>query len=452
MVSAATLLKKFANVNNSIIDSWEFVEDSSSITTLKVHLHPYKSHSCRCPKCSQKCKIYDSRSTDRCWRAVDCGGIIVELYYSIKRVYCPEHGVITESVPWAFPDSRFTKDFDMIATFLAMNINKSVASEYMRCDWHTIIRCISRAREYLEPNIKNRHNNLINIGIDETSYRKGHNYLTVVVNQDTNTVVWCAPGHSKEVLSKFFKELTQEQRDSIKTVSGDGARWIDACVNEYIPNATRCIDPFHVVSWANESVDKVRKESWREAHKTVVELSEDLKRKRGRPKKDDKESTKLNKAEEVAKEIKTSLYTLGKNPENLTENQLNKLELIAKSNPRLFRAYLLKERLRLLLKLKDPKEVEAELKKFHWLATHSRISVFKELAYKIRRHLKHILNTIKYQLNSAKVESINNKIKLFIRKGYGFRNIQNLMDIILLGCSNIEIPLPNRGNKGMRVA
>ena len=76
MVSAATLLKKFANVNNSIIDSWEFVEDSSSITTLKVHLHPYKSHSCRCPKCSQKCKIYDSRSTDRCWRAVDCGGII----------------------------------------------------------------------------------------------------------------------------------------------------------------------------------------------------------------------------------------------------------------------------------------------------------------------------------------------------------------------------------------
>ena len=90
--------------------------------------------------------------------------------------------------------------------------------------------------------------------------------------------------------------------------------------------------------------------------------------------------------------------------------------------------------------------------KFHWLATHSRISVFKELAYKIRRHLKHILNTIKYQLNSAKVESINNKIKLFIRKGYGFRNIQNLMDIILLGCSNIEIPLPNRGNKGMRVA
>ena len=135
-------------------------------------------------------------------------------------------------------------------------------------------------------------------------------------------------------------------------------------MNEYIPNATRCIDPFHVVSWANESVDKVRKESWREAHKTVVELSEDLKRKRGRPKKDDKESTKLNKAEEVAKEIKTSLYTLGKNPENLTENQLNKLELIAKSNPRLFRAYLLKERLRLLLKLKDPKEVEAELKKF----------------------------------------------------------------------------------------
>ena len=155
----------------------------------------------------------------------------------------------------------------------------------------------------------------MNIGIDETSYKKGHRYLTVVVNQDTNTVVWCGEGHSAEVLAGFFKELTQEQRDAIKTVSGDGARWIDSCIQEYIPNATRCIDPFHVVCWANESLDELRKELWREAFKAEKELKNENKRGRGRPKKNDEESQKINKSVQTSKEIKISKLALGKAPD-----------------------------------------------------------------------------------------------------------------------------------------
>ena len=119
---------------------------------------------------------------------MDLGGIIVELYSHTQRICCKEHGIKTASVPWAYPSSRFTKDFDMTATFLAMNINRKVASEYLRCDWHTIMRCISRARSVLEPDIKKRYDGLVNIGIDETSYRKGHNYVTTVVNHDTNSI------------------------------------------------------------------------------------------------------------------------------------------------------------------------------------------------------------------------------------------------------------------------
>ena len=104
------------------------------------------------------------------------------------------------------------------------------------------------------------------------------------------------------------------------------------------------------------------------------------------------------------------------------------------------------------LKMSSRDEAKAELSTFFWKATHSRISVFKELAYKIRRHEEHILNTIDSKLSNARVESINNKIKLFIRKAYGFKNIQNLLDMILLGCSNILIPLPNRGGTGLKVA
>ena len=119
--------------------------------------------------------------------------------------------------------------------------------------------------------------------------------------------------------------------------------------------------------------------------------------------------------------------------------------MIANTNPRLFRGYKLKEQLRLAFKLSSVKDAKAELDTFFWKATHSRIQIFKELAYKIRRHEDHILNTIETKLSNARVESINNKIKLFIRKVYGFRNIQNMLDMILLGCSNIYIPLPNRG-------
>lgn len=95
-----------------------------------------------------------------------------------------------------------------MATFLAMNINRRVTSELLRCDWLTVMRCVSRTMDYLEPDPKKRYEGLENIGVDETSYRKGHSYVTVVVNHDTNTVVWCSLGHSSEVISKFFENLS----------------------------------------------------------------------------------------------------------------------------------------------------------------------------------------------------------------------------------------------------
>ena len=156
--------------------------------------------------------------------------------------------------------------------------------------------------------------------------------------------------------------------------------------------------------------------------------------------------------EELEPDIKTSTYTLGKAPEHLTPNQAARLEMIANTNPRLFRGDKLKEQLRLALKYPDLEEAKAELSYFFLRTTHSRIQVFKELAYKIRRHEKHILNTIETQLSNARVEAINNKIKFFLRKAYGFRNFQNMHDMILLGCSNIFIPLPNRCGKGVKVA
>ena len=127
--------------------------------------------------------------------------------------------------------------------------------------------------------------------------------MTVVVNHDTGKVVWVAPGHGKNVLTAFFSLLTEEQRSAIKIVSADGARWITSCIEEFCPNAVRCIDPFHVVEWVNEALSKVRIESWNDAKKNAAPTPL---RKVGRPPKGSVPKDK------TASEIKGSKYALGK--------------------------------------------------------------------------------------------------------------------------------------------
>ena len=243
---------------------------------------------------------------------------------------------------------------------------------------------ISRVRNEVDTNPESRFDNLEKIGIDETSFRKGHKYMTVVVNHDTGKVVLVAPGHGKEVLTTFFELLTEEQRSSTKVVSADGARWIASCIEEFCPNTVRCIDPFHVVEWVNVVLSKVRVDSWNDAKKNAAPTP---KRKPGRPPKGTipKDST--------ASEIKGSKYALGKNPENLTPNQQAKLELIAKTDKRLWRSYQLKAELRTVFRL-DKETGKEQLD--HWIkwAQHCRIPGFVELQRKIRRHYDAILATL----------------------------------------------------------
>ena len=324
---------------------------------------------------------------------------------------------------------------------MALQLSKSAVASYMRIKWDTVGRCIHRVHQYLEPDTSKRLDGLVSIGIDETSYRKGHKYITIVVNHETNTVVWAGERYGKEVLTKFMESLNEEQRAAIKTVTADGAQWITACVEKYLPNATRCIDSFHVVEWGMEALDKVRRESWRDAQAKVHRLGKNGK---GRPQKGDAHAAELAAARKEAREIKGSTYALGKAPENLTDSQKRKLEMIQNHDNRLYRSYLLKEDLRLLLKMTDVEEAEHALHKWVQWARHCRIPEFVELQRKVRRHKDHILNTIREQVSNARVESMNNKIKLIIRRAYGFRNIQNMIDLVMLGCSTIVVPLPNR--------
>ena len=402
---------------------------------LVVSVAPRKGQRCRCPHCNRRSPVHDCSQSPRRWRTLDLGSTMAYLEYATLRVKCPEHGVVTASVPWAHHASRFTHAFEQQVAWLCVHCNRSVVAQLMRIDWKSVGPVCKRVYDRLDAEAGNRFDGLVCIGIDETSYKKGYKYMTVVLNHDTGRVVWCAKGHGKEVLKSFFDLLTEDQLESVRVVTADGARWIAEVVAERCPNAERVMDPFHVVSWMTDVLDEVRKMAWREARAAEPK---NPKRKRGRPKKG--EEPKPSKTDAV----KGSRYSLLKNPESLTDAQQVALERVAREDERLYRAYLLKERLRDVFKAKNGIDAAQLLESWLRSASHSSLDVIKELSKKIRRHREAIVRSVELGVSNARVEAVNNKIKLTVRMGYGFRNIDNLISLVMLRCSNLPITLPGR--------
>jgi transposase len=441
------LLKRLLNVKGATVDDAELVEDAEGIASLAVHVHVHKKDRWRCPVCGRKCRVHDYVGGESFWRGMDFGPVAVRIGAKVPRVRCPGHGVLAAAVPWAKPCSRFTLDFAYSATWMVKSgLSKKSVSERLGIDWKTVGRLVDLVWKDLEPDVARRFDGLVRIGIDETSYRKGHSYITTVVNHDTNTVIWADKGHGREVLEKFFQLLTPDQLASIEVVTGDGARWITDCVSEHCPKATRCLDPFHVVEWANDALDAVRIDAWRRALEEWRTLSKDAK--------DEAAKEKAKAAKKTAESIKHSKYALGKNPENLTENQQERLALIQAEDGAMNRAHVLKEQLRLILKMDDVDAAGYCLDRWTSHAQRCRIPAFVELQRKIKRHREHIINAIRYGVSNARIEALNNKIKLLIRIAYGFRNINTMISLVMLFCSNIQIPWPSSNaqmtiNKGL---
>ena len=442
------ILKQLLNIKGAVVDNAAFAADDRERMVLKVHVHIAKGHRRRCPVCGKRCPVYDHPCAENVWRSMDFGPASVYIVASVPRVSCPDHGVHTASVPWAKPGSRFTTDLAYSAAWMLKGgLNKTKISQWLQIDWKTVGRLVKLVWNDLEPDAKKRLDGLVNIGIDETSYRKGHTYITVIVNHDTNTVVWAHDGYGKEVLELFFAELSEEQRSSIRVVTGDGAKWITECVEEHCPNADRCVDPFHVVEWANDAVDAVRLDAWRRARIALADLVKQAKADKKSGREDPGSAERIKSLKKDIETLKRSKYPLGKNPENLTAKQSERLMMIQAKDKRLRRAHELKEELRLVFKLTTYDAAKEYLGKWIKSAQHCRIPAFVELQRKIRRHEKHILNTIEFGLSNARIEATNNKIKLLIRIAYGFRDIDTMIGLIMLFCSSIEIPWPGRGKK-----
>ena len=340
-----------------------------------VSVRPKAGQAGRCSQCQRRCPGYDKGEQTRRWRTLDMGTTKVYLQATTPRVQCREHGVVVAHVPWARPGAKHTWIFEDTCAWQAAHMTMSVLSVLMRVAWRTVSGIVARVVA------DGRDTNdllarLTRIGIDEISYLKGHRYLTVIVDHTTGRLVWAAQGRNKETLGKFFEELGAQRTALLTHVSCDGAEWIHATIGEHAPKAVICLDPFHVVAWAMKALDKVRVRTM----------------------------TKAGIGDRHA------MWATRKNPQDLNLEQRSSLAEITTTNKTLYRAYLLKEQLREVFRVKGKKGRQLLAGWLSW-ASHSRIPEFVKLARTIRRYRDLIHNTLNHGLSNALSEATNTHLR-----------------------------------------
>lgn len=263
----------------------------------------------------------------------------------------------------------------------------------------------------------------------------------------TEAVPWAHEGTGKDVLNLFLDELTREQRRAIEVVTADGARWIRQLVKRRCPNARWVMDPFHVVQWMNDALDAVRCEEWNAARAARPRPEG----KRGRPAKGELPPEEVRALEEEAASIKGSRYALVKNPEDLTDGQRARLEALKKrAGSRLVRAWELKEDLRAVFRAADGSEAAELLDDWMHRAAYCKIAKVVAVEKKVRRRRDDIIAAVELGISNGRVEAINNKIKVTVRMGYGFRNTDNLVALLMLRCGDCQPQLPGRPVKARK--
>jgi transposase len=398
---------------STVIDGVEFDDE---IEEAIFFVRPRKGAKGRCGRCQRRCPGYDQGEGRRQWRGPDLGLYRTFLEADAPRVTCREHGLVVASVPWARHDARHTTVFEDTVAWMATRTSKSTLELLLRIAWRTVGAIVARvvadgvaARDPLA--------GLRRIGIDEISYKKGHRYITIVVDHDTGRLVWAAPGRDRKTVKAFFTALGETRCAAVTHVSADAAQWIADEVAAHCPNAVRCADPFHIVAWAGDALDQVRRDTWNAARRGGMSVH--------------------------ARDLKGARYALWKNPQNLTDRQQAKLAWVAKVNHQLYRAYLLKEQLREVFALKG-EAGKALLDRWLSWARRCRIPAFVELAQRIVKHRVAIDATLEHRLSNGLVESTNTKIRLLTRMAFGFKSPEAMIALAMLNLGGYCPPLPGR--------
>ena len=397
----STLLRQLVSVQGLFVRGHCFEPEGLVLDVVPAH------GKLRCSECGTVApRTKDART--RRWRDQDLGGMKLYLRYRIRRTHCPSCATVkTEAVSWAAPGSHFTHAFEERVACLAQQSSLTTVTKLMRTAWRTVGRIIEsyvgrqleEAGDWLD--------NLVNIGIDELSYRKHHKYITVVVDHDRKRIVWATEGKDAATLSRFFEELGTKRCELLKSITIDMSAAFQKAAREHAPDAKLIFDRFHVQRLAQDAADSTRRDEMREA-------PEDLRR-----------------------ELKGSRWAILKGASNLTAKNLATLEKLEELNRPIYRGYLLKEGLAAIL---DGRQINVARERLeHWIeeASASGLAHFKKVAGTIEKHIDGILEYVRTRMSNGRVEGLNSKARTITRRAYGFHSARSLISLLFLCCGGI---------------
>ena len=361
----------------------------------------------RCPECDRPCGGYDTR--ERRWRHLDTMQYRTFVIAEIPRVQCEKHGIRQVAVPWSGPGSRFTALFEALVIDWLREANVLAIARRLRLSWDQVAgiqkRAVARGLARRESKPPTR------IGVDETSFQKRHEYVTVVHDIGEGVVVHVADDRKQEALEAYFEDLGPQGCAQLEHIAMDmWAPYISA-TRARVPNADAKIvfDKFHIAKHLGDAVDQVRR---RENRELVSEGNERLKRTR---------------------------YLWLRNPDRMDAKQWREFAPLRDSRLKVARAWAIKEAAMLLWGYVRRGWAKRMWERWYQWAIRSRLEPIKRVARMIKRHWEGVINAATTDVTNARAEALNNRIQWVKRMACGYRNRENFRNAIYFHLGGLDL-------------
>jgi transposase len=360
-----------------------------------------------CPQCEQSCSRADT-APERTWRHLDTMQFRTEIRAAVPRCRCKDCGVKTVAVPWAGKHSRFTWSFEAMAIkVLQACANVSRAAELLGLSWDAVHSIIERAvargldRRSLE--------GIAHVGMDEKSFGRGQNYVSIMTDLDRSRVLEVAPERTIEAADRLWQTLSETQRSEVASVSMDMWQAFMTSAGKNAPIAEIVHDKFHVSKYLNEAVDKVR----RQENRMLSEVGDDR--------------------------LKGTRQLWLYNQENLNDDRYFELLTAQRGDLKTGRAWAIKENFRHFWTYTYAFSAEGFFDKWYGWAIRSRLEPIKKVARMLKGHLDGLLSYFRHGVTNAISEGFNSRIQTIKSAARGFRNFANYRLRILFYCGKLDL-------------
>ena len=394
-------------INNPwYLETIEFIEvEGNPIKELHIHINFHRGSTFTSPDGSPS-KCYDTE--EKVWRHLDFFQHKCYLHARVPRIKDGSGNIRQVIVPWARTGSGFTLLFEAYSMFLIegeMPVNN--VANTLKVAAHRLWRVFNYWLETAKS--KDDLSEVSEIGIDETSVKKGHKYITIVADMVERRVINAQAGKDSKIFDKFAEQLEQKggNRNNIKQICIDMSHAYIAGARATFPNGQITFDKFHIVQHLNIAMDTVRKEERK---------GNDL--------------------------LKGHKYTFLRSNKTLSNKKRNELDYLNTLYPTLGSAYRLKEIFLDIFSIKKPKQAIYYLEVWCNTALVSGIQPFIDFVKLIKRHWVGVTNYFYSRLTNGILEGINSKIQLAKRRARGYRNIKNFINMILFTCGKLKFDYP----------